>query len=676
MSFLQPAMLYALPVIALPIIIHLINQRRYRTIEWGAMMFLLAANRMSRGYARIRQWLILAARTLAVAGLLFAVSRPLSSGFLSLAAGGRIDTTFILLDRSPSMQLTGQGGRSKLASGVDQLIQSLGMLRSNRWVLIDSANNRPIEIESPDVLDTMLETEGVSASADLPQMLQATYDYVRENRPSRSEVFICSDVRQHDWDADSGRWQILRDSFLELPQTVRFHLLAYPEIEPSNRRLRVVNVRRAENAGSAELLISLRINQQQPVEGVVRIPVQVEVDGARSEVNVEMSGTEAELVNHAIPLAAEQTRGWGRVSIPADANPADDVFYFVYDQPVARRTIVVTDDPDAVRPLQLAASISPDAEQTNLVETLTPHQVIGSDWSTASLVLWQAPLPRDDVAQQVHWFVERGGQVIFFPPHAPTDTEFAGLRWGQWRDIAEENPVRQWIGDQDLLANSASGASLPVGQLKVMRVCELEGEQTALATLNDGSPLLARALTDQRNVYFCTTTPTVGESSLARDGVVLYVMIQRALAAGAASLGTARQLIAGEQGGVNAPIASSEWRCLSGGEGPSTSHAVMAGVYEGDEKLFAVNRSIAEDRPAVLTDEQVAGLFGDLEFDRINERAGSGNRLLEEIWRLFLMLMMAALFVEACLCIPQLTAASRAERTPSMRPASPEGVAA
>ena len=53
MIFLQPWMLAALPIIALPIIIHLINQRRFQTIRWAAMMFLLAANRMSRGYARI-----------------------------------------------------------------------------------------------------------------------------------------------------------------------------------------------------------------------------------------------------------------------------------------------------------------------------------------------------------------------------------------------------------------------------------------------------------------------------------------------------------------------------------------------------------------------------------------------------------------------------------------------
>src|SRR5437763_3454809 len=109
MSFLQPLMLAALPLAALPIIIHLINQRRYQTIRWAAMMFLLAANRMSRGYARLRQWLILAFRMLAIAGLVFAISRPLAGGWLGLAAGGRADTKIVLLDRTQRMQ-TGRAG--------------------------------------------------------------------------------------------------------------------------------------------------------------------------------------------------------------------------------------------------------------------------------------------------------------------------------------------------------------------------------------------------------------------------------------------------------------------------------------------------------------------------------------------------------------------------------------
>src|SRR6185312_10897359 len=134
----QPAFLIALPLVALPIIIHLINQRRYQTVHWAAMMFLLTANRMSRGYARIRQWLILGLRMLAIAGLAFAISRPLAGGWLGLTAGSRVDTTILILDRSPSMQQGGTGSNvSKLDAGRRQLAQTLKMLGSSRWVLID-----------------------------------------------------------------------------------------------------------------------------------------------------------------------------------------------------------------------------------------------------------------------------------------------------------------------------------------------------------------------------------------------------------------------------------------------------------------------------------------------------------------------------------------------------------
>src|SRR3954468_23918976 len=137
MSFLQPWLLAALPLVALPIIIHLINQRRFQTIRWAAMMFLLAAQRMARGYSRLRQWLIMLFRMLAVAGLVLAVSRPLASGWVGLAGGGKTDTTIILLYRSPSMQQQAAGsGESKLQTGRQQLVQILSTLSSNRYVLI------------------------------------------------------------------------------------------------------------------------------------------------------------------------------------------------------------------------------------------------------------------------------------------------------------------------------------------------------------------------------------------------------------------------------------------------------------------------------------------------------------------------------------------------------------
>src|SRR5438874_11086971 len=153
MTFLQPMLLVALPLVALPIVIHRINQRRYQPIRWAAMIFLLAANKMSRGYAKLRQLLILLFRTLAIATLVFAVARPLAGGWLGRAGGGRPDTTIILLDRSPSMRQQGQGTVvSKLEAGRQQLARTLAMLGSGRWVLIESTANAAQELESPDAL--------------------------------------------------------------------------------------------------------------------------------------------------------------------------------------------------------------------------------------------------------------------------------------------------------------------------------------------------------------------------------------------------------------------------------------------------------------------------------------------------------------------------------------------
>jgi hypothetical protein len=651
MSFLQPAILLALPVIALPIVIHLINQRRFQTFPWAAMQFLLAANRMSRGYAKLRQWLILAARTLAIAGLVFAISRPLSSGWLAVAGGGRVDTTIILLDRSPSMTQRSALGISKLQAGVDQLSQSLGLLRSGRYVLVDSVGAKTIEIESPELLADLPETAAASASADIPTMLEAAEQYIRANRPSRCEVWICSDLRRHDWKDESGRWEAIGQSLRKLSQSVRFRLLAYPDQEPQQRSLRVTGVRRVEGTEGTQLLLSLRVEQSEPAVTGQSIPIRLELDGARSEFTAEIVGTELELSDYSVPIDRGQTRGWGRVSIPSDSSPADNEYFFVYDRELPRRTVIVTDEPANVRPLEFAAGVSPEAGVTCSAEIVMPEQLLGTSLDDAGLLLWQAPLPQPDDPEFsiVQGLVQRGGRVIALPPTTPGDGELAALRWGQWKE-GPAIPVATWVGDQDLLAKTRSGAALPVGELTVSRYCELQGDRTALATLEGGPALLARAMTDRHNVYFLSTTTAPNDSSLARSGVVLYAMIHRALAAGALSLGNTRQAIAGQLPDQD----SSGWTRLAGNPAAlSNAFAFHAGVYQHDDQLLAINRDELEDAAATVSDEQVSRLFAELDFDRLDQRPGSGSALVREIWRLFLIAMLLALVVEAGLCMPR-----------------------
>ncbi len=326
------------------------------------------------------------------------------------------------------------------------------------------------------------------------------------NKSGRTEIWICSDIRQNDWNAESGRWQAVREGFAELAQSVRFHLLAYPGTDPANVSVRVTDVRRQKTADGAELLVSLKLAHGLS-EGKDTVPVQFEIDGARSEIAVELVGSESELLDHRIPLEKGKTRGWGRVSIPADSNLSDNDFYFTFEEQTARRTVVVTDDQQADRPLLLAASISPNPPLRDSAEFVAPLQVSGVDWDQVSLLIWHAPLPEAEVARSVLSFIERGGSAIFFPPRTLGDTEFFKVRWTAWTEQKAETPIDSWRGDQDLLAHTLSGAPLPVGQLQVRRYCGLAGELTPLASLSGGVPLLGRVATDRGAVYFCATTP-------------------------------------------------------------------------------------------------------------------------------------------------------------------------
>ncbi len=662
MSFLQSWILLALPLVALPIIIHLMNQRRFQTMPWGAMIFLLAASKMARGFARLRRWLILASRMLVIAGLIFCIARPLASGWLGLAAGNRTDTTIILLDRSPSMTATEPGQVvTKLASGREQLAESLGKLKSDHWVLIDSATGRPQELNGPEDLLTATRAEATGASADLPGLLQTTEEYVRNNQTGRTDIWICSDLRQGDWDAESGRWSAVRDGFAEWSDSVRFYLLAFPDLPRNNRAIRVVDSRRHLTETRTELLVSLEIRRSNgaPDES---IPIEFNIDGARSVLNVDLSGPVFELQDHPIPLDSGLVRGWGTVSLPADSVPLDNTFYFVFDEPPVLRSLLVTDEPEGVRPLELMAEIPSVSVDQNSVDVIRPTQLAAVDWDEVGLLIWKAPLPRQADALTLQSFVDDAGQIIFLPPRNPSGASCFGIQWKGWKAVAEDDLITQWRGDSGLLAHTHNGMALPLGELRVRNCCELiedpDQPLVPLASMASGMPLLVQSPTDRGGVYALATDATPENSTLAANGVVLYVMVQRALQSGAVRLANVHQGMAGRM-----DEDASSWKpVVTSDNALSSAYALYCGVFRDGERMIALNRSVAEDDEQVLSGDQADQLFGDLPFVRVQRTAGSTSSLIREVWRLFLLLMIFAMVAEAVLCMP-----NRPVESPSLR---------
>ncbi|MFB1002935.1 MAG: BatA and WFA domain-containing protein, partial [Bacteroidia bacterium] len=108
MSFLQPLFLWALGLLAVPLVIHLFNFRRYQKVIFSNVDMLKEIQTESRKTRQIKKWLILATRMLALAALIFAFAQP----FL-LEEGTKDGRKLIslYLDNSESMRAEGQDGQ-------------------------------------------------------------------------------------------------------------------------------------------------------------------------------------------------------------------------------------------------------------------------------------------------------------------------------------------------------------------------------------------------------------------------------------------------------------------------------------------------------------------------------------------------------------------------------------
>ncbi len=564
------------------------------------------------------------------------------------------DATLILLDRSASMEMQDlQTGQSKRSAALQKLAQLLEQGDyGTHLVLIDSASGQLQEVDSPKALLGLPTTESSATSADIPGMLESALAYLKANKSGRVDVWICSDLSENDWDVESGRWQAIREEFAQL-EGVHHFLLAYADLPSSNLSVRVENVQRWERGNDAELVLDVVVRSKGSSDTTRQaFPIEFEVNNVRSVVEVEIDRQGASLQGHRIPIDTKLRSGWGSVGLPGDTNSLDNRFFFVFSEPLVRRAVVVSDDVKNGEAFRRALAIPIDPRLQHRVDVISVDRVAEIDWESTGLLIWQAALPRGSVAEQIAQFVDTGRVVMFFPPSQNTDERLFDSRWGDWQAPGNQQVfgISWWRGDADLLAHVESGDALPLNELRTYRYRSFESPGTPLARFDDDAPLLTRVATDRGAIYFCSTLPTAQFSSLEREGVTFYVILQRALDQGCRALAVASQ----RDAGPDVLIDRNEWELVApADDSPLLSQrGLHAGVYRDGAYWTAVNRSQIEDSAVAAPVETVDALFDGMSYRRIDVDVGDTSALASEMWRIFLIAMIVALLVEAVLSLP------------------------
>lgn len=643
MTFLSPLLLWFLAAASVPVIIHLLNKRRHKTVQWAAMQFLLKATRESRGKKKLRHILILTCRALGIAALAFAAARPVVSGLLGWGAG-TIDTVVLILDRSASMELrSGDGQAAKRELVLQKVRDAMASIGNPRLVLIDSASGKAQEVPSPDVLPEISSTAATDSGADFPSLMNAAADYLSSNT-GRAEIWLASDLQESNWRPEDERWAAVRASISTLPQKPSIRVLSLTGDSAPNVSIRLLGTRRTSDG----LTLDLELTRSEEGRGTLNLPLTVNTNGASTTESVILPGQSLRL-QRLIKIKDEAESGHGWLGIPADGNPRDNSVFFAYGPARPIKTLVVADPGEAADYLLLAAA--PPGFEKQTAARISPAAFATTPTTEISMILWAAPLPTGENVNLLTSFLSSGGQIVCFPSSGASTADFLGMKWGAVTaaDSGKFFILQDWNKTDGPLRDGIDGSPIPAERLRGIKRAVADGDATVLARWEDGEAFLSRKIVDRGTLWFIGSIPDYTWSNLG-DADVLLPATQRILALGADRFDSSFLADVGSEAAQTTP-GESRSRVDDFSE---ESSADVAGAFRLGERLVAVNRPSPEDDLRIATKDQLDAMLDGTGY-RLLDQAGSTNdaSLSTDMWRAFLVAVLFFLISEALLCLPK-----------------------
>jgi hypothetical protein len=521
LSFLYPAFLFGLLAASLPILIHLLNRRRLQRIQFPAVRFiLLSQKRISRSY-RLRHWLLLALRTLAVVFLVLLLANPIFQTGAGLFAGGGPVAAVVLVDNSLSMRWSGDGNGFKQAKEAARLLIS-ALNDGDRAALLPTniSGKEVFRLKGQrDVLLRELDAiEIADGTANLAAALDKAYELLSEPA-GQKEIRLITDMGLTGWD--------------------QFSIAALKQVDPSIP-VKLIRVGRKEqplNAGIKEIRlggqgvgVNLPLNIEATVSNfsareVKDVLVQLSIGGRNKEQKLitlppkgETSVSFQTRIDQPGPQAAQ-------VTLNKEALAGNGVANFTIDAQDKLRVLVVDGDPQTSlaqsESFFLSRALNPAGERDSSL--FLPTVIVPDGLNAAALDTYQvvilcnvATLPEAFVANLQNFVRQGGGLLIFGGDKLQPDGYNQKLSQSVPAELREKKTGPEASGENidklDLAHPALQSFADPIllESLKSTRVwgylrANPRG-QAALVSLANGDPLLLEQRVGAGKVILVTTT--------------------------------------------------------------------------------------------------------------------------------------------------------------------------
>lgn len=501
MKFVYPEFLWSLFALAIPIIIHLFNFRRYKTLYFSSLKFIKQVDQQTKSTKKLKHLLLLFLRLFALACLIFAFAQPFIPVESSSESGGK-PVLAIYIDNSFSM--TAKGTEGELLSEARELTRKLLQNVSLETRILLSTNQMSgIEqrlITKVEALELLDKIEPVALVRKLDDVLNWQRSFIDKESETNQKVSSRQYVFFSDFQKSTTRFSELKED----KSSFYYPVLVTPQ-EKSNVYIDSVWFSSPIQKIGQNNELNVRIVNSSS-EALTNSELHCEVDGIKRDVFLDIPANDkiTTVLNY-----TEKSGGLksGVLSVKDKQLFWDDDFYFSYF--VANETkILVVNGEQSVN----AVSQVYNLEKFYTVKTIAENTFTLDALEQVDLVFLNGvnEIP-SGMAQNLKSFAQSGGSIALFPGTKIETTSWNNLLSdlkmpSLGRLVASGTKIDKLIYDDPfffgMFEKQKSNLNLPA----VSKVYQTNAQGNSafykLIQLQNGMPLLVRSEGDLNTFLF------------------------------------------------------------------------------------------------------------------------------------------------------------------------------
>ena len=543
MTFLNPLVLFGLITAAIPVILHLLNLRKLRTIEFSTLTFLKELQQTKIRRLKLRQILLLIIRTLLVIFIVLAFSRPALRGTILGSLGSQAHSTIVfILDDSFSMTGNDEHGEyfKQAKETADKLIDLLKEGDEAFLIKLSDVPQATIDPATHDfaALRTIFHESQISAiRRPLEDAIGLSAKLLQQSKNANKEVYIISDLQQ----------TLLSQRSVGIPEN-------NPSLfdDHSHFFFVPIGVKEIANVSIDSIDITTTIlEKDKPISVIASIGnfgitplnnyiISAYIDGikmAQKNLAIEPWG----YAKTEFSISSKRTgfiRGY--LELENDAIELDNRRYFTFYIPEQINIAVIANAEMDKRLLLFALRSGETKSGQSLLNiqqyTLQKFPFIDLN-KTDVLVLSNIPSFSSTDANRIKNFIEEGGGIVLFPgdnisienynsnllpalkippiDYSPTASVQADNLSFQKIDLA--HPLFSTVFEQDRSAKEQTGIESPNIIKSIKRHA---GKQSrVIISLSDGTPFLSEYNIGEGKFLFFSSAPLLSWSDFPLKGI-------------------------------------------------------------------------------------------------------------------------------------------------------------